>query len=144
MLAYGVANGEQFNAMLRAIARLDLPKIGFDGVQVAEHIWEMNRIQVLKVTGTVPFENRVDYCVSNLGADFSSGVLNIDDPVLSFRFCHCLTLHCLSAPNPEWLLQSTALPCTGIFVANELQDRSWHPLHKVSFRGFMPTYDPFR
>ena len=137
-------NGEQFSAMLRATAHLALSKIGFDGVQVAEYIREMKWIQVLNVTSTVPFKNRVDYRLSNLGADFGSGVLNIDDPVQSFRFCHCLTLHCLSAPNPEWLLQSTALPCTGIFVANELQDRSWHPLHKVSFRGFMPTYDPFR
>lgn len=143
MLAYGVSNGEQFIAMLRAIAHLALPKIGFDGVQVAEHIWKMNRIQVLKVTGAVPFENRVDYCLSNLGADFSSGVLDIDDPVLSFRFCHCLTLHCLSAPNPEWLLQSIALPSTGIFVANELQDRVWRSFHKVSYRRFIPTYDLF-
>nr|DAO65827.1 MAG TPA: hypothetical protein [Caudoviricetes sp.] len=64
----------------------------------------MNRVQIPKTKSTVSSENRVNHCLTQLVADCSSAVFNVDNPVFAFRFCHCLSLLVASASYPErWL-----------------------------------------
>lgn len=100
-----------------------LSQVGFDGIQFTEYIGKMNRVQIPKTMSIVFFENRVNHCRTQLGADCSRAVFNVDNPVFLFRFCHCLSLLVASASQSRKAAEIFVhLSCTGIFMINELQD----------------------
>nr|DAI66209.1 MAG TPA: hypothetical protein [Caudoviricetes sp.] len=107
------------SSFLSCSGRFALAEVGFDCIQVAKDIRQVTRIQIFNAMCTISFENRINYCLTNLGADSSSGVLNVDNPITTFGFCHCLSLLFISASQSRQKAVILWQVGTGSFMAGE-------------------------